>query len=158
MTAKTTSQKQNDNLLKIVALVCAVLLWFYADAQENPLKERQLTIPVRYVNLVSGYVVENAGQSVQITVKGNETDIMSLRSDDFTATVDLAGAYTGSGSYPVQVSSTAVVDRFTYTPDKVTVVVDQILQKEVPVYLRTNGAVAPYYELQHTDIQKNLTQ
>ena len=153
MTAKTTSQKQNDNLLKIVALVCAVLLWFYADAQENPLKERQLTIPVRYVNLVSGYVVENAGQSVQITVKGNETDIMSLRSDDFTATVDLAGAYTGSGSYPVQVSSTAVVDRFTYTPDKVTVVVDQILQKEVPVYLRTNGAVAPYYELQHTDIQ-----
>ncbi|MBQ5732816.1 MAG: hypothetical protein IIV59_06680, partial [Selenomonadaceae bacterium] len=81
-------QKQNDNLLKIVALVCAVLLWFYADAQENPLKERQLTIPVRYVNLVSGYVVENAGQSVQITVKGNETDIMSLRSDDFTATVD----------------------------------------------------------------------
>ena len=153
MTAKTTSQKQNDNLLKIVALVCAVLLWFYADAQENPLKERQLTIPVRYVNLVSGYVVENAGQSVQITVKGNETDIMSLRSDDFTAVVDLSGAVIGSATYPVQVNSVAVTEKYTYTPDRMTVVIDQIEQKEVPIHVQLDGTVAPYYELTQIDAQ-----
>ena len=153
MTAKTNSRKNNDRMLKVIALVCAVLLWFYAEAQENPSKERQLTVPVQYVNLASGYVVENAAQSVQVSVKGNETDIMSLRSDDFTAVVDLSDASVGSFSYPVQVSSSTVNERFTYTPDKLTISVDQILQKEVPVHLRTDGTVAQYYELQHTAIQ-----
>lgn len=153
MTTKTNSQKHNDTMLKVIALVCAVLLWCYAEAQENPSKERQLTVPVQYVNLASGYVVENANQVVQITVKGNETDIMSLRSDDFTAVVDLSNAAVGNAEYPVQVSSAAVSERFTYLPDKLAVSIDQILQKEVPVHLRTNGAVAEYYELQHTDIQ-----
>ena len=153
MTTKTNSQKHNDTMLKVIALVCAVLLWCYAEAQENPSKERQLTVPVQYVNLASGYVVENANQVVQITVKGNETDIMSLRSDDFTAVVDLSNAAVGNTEYPVQVSSAAVNERFTYLPDKLAVSIDQILQKEVPVHLRTNGAVAEYYELQHTDIQ-----
>ena len=153
MTTKTNSQKHNDTMLKVIALVCAVLLWCYAEAQENPSKERQLAVPVQYVNLASGYVVENANQVVQITVKGNETDIMSLRSDDFTAVVDLSNAAVGNAEYPVQVSSAAVSERFTYLPDKLAVSIDQILQKEVPVHLRTNGAVAEYYELQHTDIQ-----
>lgn len=153
MTTKTNSQKHNDTMLKVIALVCAVLLWCYAEVQENPSKERQLTVPVQYVNLASGYVVENANQVVQITVKGNETDIMSLRSDDFTAVVDLSNAAVGNAEYPVQVSSAAVSERFTYLPDKLAVSIDQILQKEVPVHLRTNGAVAEYYELQHTDIQ-----
>ena len=153
MTTKTNSQKHNDTMLKVIALVCAVLLWCYAEAQENPSKERQLTVPVQYVNLASGYVVENANQVVQITVKGNETDIMSLRSDDFTAVVDLSNAAVGNAEYPVQVSSAAVSERFTYLPDKLAVSIDQILQKEVPVHLRTNGAVAEYYELQHTDIK-----
>ena len=153
MTTKTNSQKHNDTMLKVIALVCAVLLWCYAEAQENPSKERQLTVPVQYVNLASGYVVENANQVVQITVKGNETDIMSLRSDDFTAVVDLSNAAVGNAEYPVQVNSAAVSKRFTYLPDKLAVSIDQILQKEVPVHLRTNGAVAEYYELQHTDIQ-----
>lgn len=153
MTARADNQKNNDTMLKVVALICALLLWFYAEAQENPSKERQLTVPVQYINLAEDYVVENPHQSVQVIVKGNETDIMSLRSDDFTAVVDLSGATMGSASYPVAVNSTAVSERFTYMPDKVTVSIDQIQQKTVPVHLRTDGAVAQYYELQHTDVQ-----
>ena len=153
MTAKTAGQKNNDNMLKVIALICAVLLWFYAETQENPSKERQLTVSVQYVNLASGYVIEEAGKSVQVTVKGNETDIMSLRSDDFTAVVDLSGAVIGSMSYPVQVSGASVSEKFVYTPDKLTVTIDQIQQKEVPVHVQLDGTVAPYYELQQVDAQ-----
>ncbi len=153
MSNKTVNQKKSDRMLKIVALVCALFLWFYAEAQENPAKERQLTVPVQYVNLAADYVVESASQSVQITIKGNETDIMSLRSDDFTAAVDLSGAVVGSASYPVMVNSSAVNERFTYTPDKITVSIDQIQQKEVPIRVRTDGTVAQYYELSYTDVQ-----
>ncbi len=153
MTAKTVNQKNHDTLLKVIALICAVLLWFYAEAQENPSKERQLTVPVQYVNLAEDYVLENQKQSVQITIKGNETDIMSLRSDDFTAVVDLSEAVVGSGTYPIIVNGTAVNERFTYTPDKLNLTIDQIQTKEVAVRVRTDGTVAQYYELKYTDVQ-----
>ena len=155
MTAKTNSQKNNDTILKVIALICALMLWFYAEAQENPSKERQLTVPIQYVNAAADLVVENAPQSIQVTIKGNETNIMSLRSDDFTAVVDLSNAMIGSGTYPVQVTTSAVTERFTYTPDKVSVSVDQITQKEVPVQLRTEGSLAQQYEVQHIDLQPN---
>lgn len=153
MTHKTASQNNNDTMLKVIALICALLLWFFAEAQENPSKERQLTVPVQYVNLAADSVVENPNQSIQITVKGNETDIMSLRSDDFTATVDLSGAVPGSAAYPVMVNSVAVNERFTYMPDKVNLTIDQIQTKNVPVRVRTDGTVEQYYELKSTDVQ-----
>lgn len=158
MTAKTVNQKNHDTLLKVIALICAVLLWFYAEAQENPSKERQLTVPVHYANLAEDYVIENRNQSVQISVKGNETDIMSLRSDDFTAVVDLSEAVVGSSTYPVTVSGTAVNERFTYTPDKVNLTIDQIQTKEVAVRVRTDGTVAQYYELKYTDVQPDTVK
>ena len=60
MTATAANRKNNDTMLKVIALVCAVLLWFYAEAQENPSKERQLTVPVQYINLAPDYVIEQA--------------------------------------------------------------------------------------------------
>lgn len=149
----TKAQKNNDTMLKIIALICALLLWFYAEAQENPSKERQLTVPIQYTNVAADIIVEQGPQSIQLTIKGNETNIMSLRSDDFTAVVDLSNAVLGTGTYPVQVTSSAVVDKFTYTPDKVSVTIDQIEQKTVPVQLRTEGALSPYYEMQSIEVQ-----
>ena len=32
MTARADNQKNNDTMLKVVALICALLLWFYAEA------------------------------------------------------------------------------------------------------------------------------
>ncbi len=156
MAAKTHKQKSDDTMLKVIALVCAVLLWFYAESQENPSIERQLTVPVQYVNVASGYVVEDTGQSVQVLIKGKETDIVSLRSDDFTATVDMSEAQVGSGSYAVRVAGDNVAERFTYTPNQVTVSVDQIQQKEVSVRVRTDGTVAQAYELKNTDVQPDV--
>ena len=54
----TKAQKNNDTMLKIIALICALLLWFYAEAQENPSKERQLTVPIQYTNVAADIIVE----------------------------------------------------------------------------------------------------
>ena len=156
MTARADNQKNNDTMLKVVALICALLLWFYAEAQENPSKERQLSVPVQYVNLAEEFVVESSTRSVTVTVKGNETDIMSLRSDDFTAVVDLSGASIGTAAYPVKVTGADVIERFTFSPEKVNVSLDQIQQKKVPIRLRTEGTVAEGYELKHTDVHPDM--
>lgn len=155
MTDKVANQKnkKNDTMLKLIAVICAVFLWFYAEAQENPSKERQLTVPIQYVNVASDFVVEPASQSVQVTIKGNETDIMSLRNDDFTAIVDLSRAEEGNASYPVQVTGNAVTERFSYTPEHVRISIDRITRKDVPVRVRTDGDIAQNYELQHIDVQ-----
>lgn len=153
MRHKTVSQKKNDTMLKVIAIICALLLWFYAEAQENPSKERQLAVSVQYINLAEDYIVENKNQTIQITIKGNETDIMSLRSDDFCAEVDLSNAIIGTASYPVKVSGTAVNERFTYTPETIDITIDQIRQKEVPIRVCTEGSLPQYYELQQIAVQ-----
>ena len=50
MTEKQAEEKKRDWPLKLLALVCAVMLWFYAEAEKNPLMDMQFDIPVQYVN------------------------------------------------------------------------------------------------------------
>ena len=88
MTDKQTKHKKSDWPLKLLALVCAVMLWFYAEAEKNPLMDMQFDVPVEYINQSEEFVVEPAVQSVRVTVKGKEVELSGLRSDDFTAVVD----------------------------------------------------------------------
>ncbi|MBQ1188171.1 MAG: hypothetical protein IIX62_03725, partial [Peptococcaceae bacterium] len=85
MSTRQEDAKKRDWPLKLLALVCAVMLWFYAEAEKNPLMDMQFDIPVQYVNQAEDYVVDSAVQTVRVTVKGKEVELSGLRSDDFTA-------------------------------------------------------------------------
>ncbi len=148
-------QKKNDWLIKLLALVCAVLLWFYAEAGENPLTDVQFDVPVQYINQSSDYVIEPAAQSVRVTVKGSEVELSGLRGNDFTATVDLRDAKVGTDTYKIEISSSASVDRISYQPMKTMLKIDQMATKEVPVRVRTTGTAAGNVELSSTEVQPN---
>lgn len=152
MTGKPTEQKKNDWILRVLAVVFAVMLWFYADAEQNPVIGKHFDIPIQYENQAEGYMIENAVQTVRVTIRGKETDLSSLRSDDFTAIVDLSDIAVGSSEYKVQIIAPNVVERYSYVPDKVMLTVDQVQTKEVPVHLRTTGALPTGYELASTDV------
>lgn len=152
MTEKQAAQEKNDWLLKVLAVVCAVVLWFYADAESNPFVTKHFDVPVQYVNQAENLAVEGGVQTVRITIRGKEADTYSLRSDDFTAEVDLSGAVVGSGQYAVQVQAPSLVERFSVAPDKVTLYIDEMQSKEVPVRVNTTGTVPAGYELEGTEV------
>ncbi len=152
MTEKQAAQGKNDWLLKVLAVVCAIVLWFYADAESNPFVTKHFDVPVQYVNQADNLAVEGGVQTVRITIRGKEADTYSLRSDDFTAEVDLSAAVVGSGEYAVQVQAPSLVERFSVAPDKVTLHIDEVQSKEVPVRVRTTGTVPAGYELESTEV------
>lgn len=152
MTGKPAEQKKNDWILRVLALVFAVMLWFYADAEQNPVIGKHFDIPIQYENQAEYYIVENPVKTVRVTIRGKETDLSGLRSDDFTAMVDLSDAVVGDSEYQVQVTAPNVVERFSYLPDKVMVIIDQVQTKEVPVHVQTSGTLPAGYELTSTEV------
>lgn len=152
MTGKPAEQKKNDWVLRVLAVVFAVMLWFYADAEQNPVIGKHFDIPIQYQNQAEDYVVENTVQTVRVTIRGKETDLSSLRSDDFTAMVDLSDAIVGDSEYRVQITAPNVVERYSFLPDKVMLTVDQVQTKLVPVHVRTTGTLPAGYELTSTEV------
>ena len=155
MSTRQEDAKKRDWPLKLLALVCAVMLWFYAEAEKNPLMDMQFDIPVQYVNQAEDYVVDSAVQTVRVTVKGKEVELSGLRSDDFTAIVDLSDAETGAKEYKIEVESSAALERFTWQPLKAAVQIDRKASKEVPVRVRTTGNAADNLQVASTEVLPN---
>lgn len=153
MAGKTAEPRKNDWMLKVLAVVFAVILWFYADAEQHPVTGRQFDVPVQYINQAEDYVVsDGAVPTVRVTIRGKEADLASLRSDDFIATVDLHDAVSGSGEYEIQMETTNVTEKFTYLPTKVLLTIDQLQTKEVAVRVSTTGSLPGGYELFSTEV------
>lgn len=155
MSTRQEDAKKRDWPLKLLALVCAVMLWFYAEAEKNPLMDMQFDIPVQYVNQAEDYVVDSAVQTVRVTVKGKEVELSGLRSDDFTAIVDLSDAETGAKEYKIEVESSAALERFTWQPLKAAVQIDRKASKEVPVRVRTTGNAEDNLQVASTEVLPN---
>ena len=155
MTDKQTKHKKSDWPWTLLALVCAVMLWFYAEAEKNPLMDMQFDVPVEYINQSEEFVVEPAVQSVRVTVKGKEVELSGLRSDDFTAVVDLSKAEIGKQDYKIEVTSSGKAERFTYLPTKTTLQIDRMQTKEVPVRVRTTGTVTGDSQVASTEVVPN---
>ena len=156
MAEKTAEQKKNDWALKVLAVVFAVILWFYADAEQNPMTGRQFDVPVQYINQAEDYVEADGVSTVRVTIRGKEADFTSLRSDDFTATVDLTNAVAGSGEYDITVEAPSVTEKFSYLPVKTMLTIDQMQTKDVSVRVRTTGSLPSGYELSSTDVVPEL--
>ena len=99
MKVKTTESKKNERMLKLLAVIFAVMLWFYVDAEQNPVKSMHFDIPVQYVNQQENYEVSNGVTTVRVTVRGKEDELSGLRKEDFSAIVDLSNAQVGTGEY-----------------------------------------------------------
>ena len=88
---------RNKNVLRLLSVVLALFLWFYVVAVENPYSERKITkIPIQFVNheeLESrGLAIDYSDvQTMDVVISGSRSDVMKVRADEITATVDLTG-------------------------------------------------------------------
>lgn len=87
--------------LKLTALFCAVILWFYVVSQDT--YKVQKTIPVQYVNLpphlaLAGY----APDSIPVVLEGKGIDLMRTSGDLGGLELDLSNAELGTRRYLLQ--------------------------------------------------------
>lgn len=135
----------NSFTLKIVAVLFALFLWFYVDAQLNPLADQRFDVAVSYENLPEGLTYSGGVKSVTVTVKGRQDRMSSLRSSDFSARVDLSAVTVGDNQLEVTVSAPEGVETFTVRPNKFTVTVERITEINLEVQATVLGAAKDGY-------------
>ncbi len=131
--------------IALLSLALAGSLWVFVTDQDDPETTRRVpgSIPVECVNIPLGKAdappcLET--KSVTIRVRAADSVLNDLTADDFTATADLAEATTDVVSIPVRIESKqARVDVVDVTPSQVTVRLEDVTFRTVPVQTKLVG-------------------
>ncbi|MBN1246822.1 MAG: hypothetical protein JXC32_04150 [Anaerolineae bacterium] len=132
--------------LLVVSLVLAFFLWAVALEAEDPtrLDTYGSTIPVELRDLpedMTTYGTDNP--RVRVDILAPQSVWSNLTADDISAYIDLTDVATGTLTLPIQVSvRLEPAEVRAIAPETLDLVVERIAEKEVPVFLRVQGAPA----------------
>ncbi len=140
----------NDAGLRILALLLAVGLWVFVNAGERGAVV-QLTVPVSYRTLPPGMVIMNHPPDfVKIEVEGPRTILSLLEPEQLLLKLDLAGVAQGRSEfkiYPAMFNAKRGATITRIAPEEVTLDVDRLVSRELPVRLAVQNKVAPGYAI-----------
>ncbi len=128
----------------LLSVVAAVVIWGIAVRQADPIDQQLWQIPIEVIGLpADGRLVTLSTQSVQAVAQGPTSVLTDLSTNDFLAFVDLAQAPFGKSEVPVQIElEKDQVEVDSWIPDTVTVELERIISREIPVNVDIRGNVA----------------
>lgn len=139
--------KRQQVIIKVCCVIASFVLWLYIFNVENPVRERKLVVPVQMINkdiLAQSKLVPVGEENVNITldIKGNASDIYSVKPDDFKLESDLS-AYVvkkGENKIPVQIKKSPGSIKIVNSENLwVSINLDEIIQKTVSVKVVVEG-------------------
>jgi YbbR domain-containing protein len=141
--------------LRLLSLALAVGLWIFVNAGERG-SVVMLTVPVSYRGLPAGMAIVNRPPAVvKIEVTGPRTLLSLLDPERLTLKVDLRGVAAGQSEFKVYPAMFNVGRNTTVTsisPDQLSLDIDRMVTRDVPVHLAVEGGVAPGYTISSVDI------
>ena len=144
----------NNWYLKLLALLAAILLWFFVVGIENTVYLFPEEIEVKVVNLDKNIGLAAPLPNVKVYVKADQDTIKSLNKNNFHPYVDLNELTQGEYSLPVQVSSdNSQVAILKTVPGKISVRLGPVAEKEVPIQVTSQGKPKEGYSLQEIKVQ-----
>ena len=143
---------RKENLLaRIACLLVACGLWVYVMTDQNPIVERNVEARLQQLNLPNNMMVFNVPDKVMVKIRGTRTKVSDNLENKITASLNLKNVTEGQQSLPVKVSF-AAGDVVQVTPNEVSVYVDTVSEKKVPVITRIVGAVSSDMTIGHSII------
>ena len=125
---------------KCLALIVAIGCWIFVMNDQNPQIENTYTVPITVVNAPDGYQISKDVDDVKLRVKAQRSLFANVDASDFKVYVDLKDVESGTHELQVQAVLPSGFDLVSVGPGKVTVNVDKIEEKEVPIRLKLSGA------------------
>jgi YbbR domain-containing protein len=141
--------------LRLLALVLAIGLWMFVNAGERGSVE-PLTVPISYRSLPKGMVIVNHPPAfVKIEVTGPRTLLSLLDPERLTLKINLRGVAAGQSEFKIFPGMFNVGRNTTVTsisPDQLSLDIDHLVTRDVPVHLAVQGKVEPGYTITSVDI------
>lgn len=135
----------------ILALLLAVVIWIVATFQADPFVTGEFAdLPITLVGQPADtVVVQPSVDRTTVRVRAPQSVLQSLSSNDFSATMDVAGVEVGkSGPVPVKVEiHNQAVRIITYSPAQLTVRLEAVETRTMSVTIGVQGEVATGYQL-----------
>lgn len=141
----------NNLTLKLLSVVFAIILWSFTITRTNPQRTKRISdVPITAVGLAS---LENNGLTlrdgddlgnIQVKVSVAHSDFKLIDKNYISATVDLSKITSaGTVTVPVIVSvnSTADIGTPVANPSSVSLTIDELVTKSVPVSLHESGTL-----------------
>lgn len=141
-----------ENLLaRVIALLVACGLWIYVMTEQNPIMERSTQVSLRQSNLSEDMMVFNMPTHVVVKVRGTRTRVNENLENQISAFIDLQGVAQGQQILPVKVAYDGG-DVVSVSPDEVSVFVDTVSEKRLPVAMRIVGSLSSDMTVGHSTI------
>ncbi|MBU2539455.1 MAG: YbbR-like domain-containing protein [Proteobacteria bacterium] len=135
--------------LKLISLIFSLLLWYFVVGEDKV--DTTLYIPVEIVNLPRELVISNQfKKQVEATVSGPRGLINGINRQRISRTINLAKATPGTiviRNEPETIQFPRGITVSRIQPTHITLLIDELVEKELPVQARTTGTPASGYEL-----------
>ena len=143
---------RKENLpARIICLLVACGLWVYVMTDQNPIMERNVEVRLQQMNLPNHMIAFNVPDKVVVKVRGTRTKVSDNLENKIVATLNMKTATEGQQTIPVKVSF-ANGDVVQVIPSEVSVYVDTVSEKKVPVVTRIVGAISNDMTIGHSTI------
>ena len=143
---------RKENLFaRIICLLVACGLWVYVMTDLNPIMERNVEVRLQQMNLPNNMMVFNAPNKVVVKVRGTRTKVSDNLENKIVASINLKSLTEGQQKVQVKVSfANGYVVQVIHS--EVSVYVDTVSEKKVPVITRIVGAVSNDMTIGHSVI------
>ena len=143
---------RKENLpARIICLLVACGLWVYVMTDQNPIMERNVEVRLQQMNLPNHMMAFNVPDKVVVKVRGTRTKVSDNLENKIVAPLNMKTATEGQQTIPVKVSF-ANGDVVQVIPSEVSVYVDTVSEKKVPVVTRIVGAISNDMTIGHSTI------
>ena len=132
-------------LLKLIALVSAVLLW--SAVSREPVVETAYSVPVELHQVPPNLEITTSGIPLaQVRLRGPERRIRQLLPADVHPVINLAGSGTGEHTYDLTASQVRVpysIQVVQVTPSEIRIGFDHSLTRQIEIHPRITGQFEP---------------
>lgn len=139
---------------KILALLGAVVLWFFVMNDENPSVNSTFTVPVYTINEPDGYTVKLSTREVTLKVKAPRASFTAIKADDFKAYLDLTDIGEGTDKVKVRTVVPQGFEVVDISDDTITVTVEALIEKQLSVNIQVTGNTGAHSALERVVPEK----
>ncbi len=142
--------KPENWLLKAISICLAIMLWYFVVGEDQ--LDITIQVPIEVINIPRDLTISNQfKKEIEVSVRGPRSMVLDLKNRDISRPVNLSNAKPGtivikndedSISFPKGIS----VQRL--QPKNITLLLDQLIQKNFPIDPVTQGEPARGYVLQ----------